>query len=135
MLAPPELAKIHPLGKSPVISVTGPGKDAKPIILAESGVMTEYLVDHFPEGAKLVPTKWEEGLEGQIGGETEAWMRYKYYLHYAEGSLMPNLVIGIVVSRKFCCFKKLLFKSACYVTNAVYRTQITTGSLPRPSHY
>lgn len=33
------------------------------------------------------------------GGETEAWLRYRYYLHYAEGSLMPLLVLAPVLSR------------------------------------
>lgn len=35
-----------------------------------------------------------------MGGETEEWLRYGYYLHYAEGSLMPYLVFALVVSRK-----------------------------------
>lgn len=39
-----------------------------------------------------------------MGGETEEWLRYGYYLHYAEGSLMPYLVFALVVSRKLPLF-------------------------------
>ncbi|XWW94792.1 hypothetical protein V2A60_002740 [Cordyceps javanica] len=98
-LAPPELAKVHPLGKSPVITITPPGADAKPIVLAESGWMTEYLCTHYPEGRRLVPERWQEGKENTIGGETEAYLRHQYYLHYAEGTLMPYLVMSLVIGR------------------------------------
>lgn len=74
-----------------------PGPDAKPIVIAESGAMTEYLVDHYGKGKNLEPKRWRDGMEGKVGGETEAWMRYRYYMHYAEGSLMPNLVLGLVI--------------------------------------
>lgn len=105
LLAPKELEQIHPLGKSPVIAIVPPGGDAsKPIVLAESGFMTQYLVDHVPEGKKLMPTKWQDGKEGVIGGETEEWLRYGYYMHYAEGSLMPYLVLALVLSREYFFF-------------------------------
>lgn len=93
MLAPPELKKIHPLGKSPLISVQAPGA-AEPIVLAESGLIIEYLVDHF--GPSLAPKRWQEGKEKQVQGETEEWLRYRYFLHYAEGSLMPYLVTALL---------------------------------------
>ncbi|KAM3514670.1 hypothetical protein MY11210_001641 [Beauveria gryllotalpidicola] len=98
-LAPPELEKVHPLGKSPVITITPVGADAKPIVLAESGWMTEYLCTHYPQGQRLVPKRWQEGKENTIGGETEAYMRHQYYLHYAEGTLMPYLVMSLVIGR------------------------------------
>lgn len=101
MLAPPELQKIHPLGKSPVVSVT-PVNGGEPIILAESGHITEYLTAHLPEGRRLLPRQWKDGLEGQVGGETEGWMRHQYYMHYCEGSFMPFLVMSLVIERKFC---------------------------------
>lgn len=81
--------------------MTPPGDGSKPIVLAESGLIMEYLVDHYPEGHKLVPKRWQDGKENTIGGETEAWLRYRYYMHYAEGSLMPILVFALVLSRKF----------------------------------
>lgn len=99
MLAPPELQKIHPLGKSPVIMVTPPPGGGEPVVLAESGYMTQFLVDHLPEGKKLMPQRWRDGMEGKVGGETEGWRRYQYYMHYCEGSLMPILVMCIVIGR------------------------------------
>ncbi|PNY25009.1 Glutathione S-transferase 1 [Tolypocladium capitatum] len=38
-------------------------------------------------------------MEGRVGGETEGWLRYQYFLHYAEDSLMPLLVMSPVISR------------------------------------
>jgi glutathione S-transferase len=97
-LAPPELEKIHPLGKSPIISVTPSGQ--QPIVLAESGFITSYLCEHSPEGKKLVPSRWKDGMEGQFGGETEGWLRHEYFLHYAEGTLMGPLVMTLLFNRK-----------------------------------
>lgn len=77
MLAPPELQKVHPLGKSPVIT------DGK-LTLAESGAIIEYLVERYGEGA-LAPA---------VG--TPERLRYRYWLHYAEGSLMSPLLMKLV---------------------------------------
>ncbi|KAK9610119.1 bifunctional glutathione transferase/peroxidase [Aspergillus fumigatus] len=77
MLAPKELKDIHPLGKSPVIRIETPGAP-KPLVLAESG-------------------RYAAGKEGQVDGETEEWMRYRYYMHYTEGSFMPFLVMQLVM--------------------------------------
>ncbi|MCJ1284827.1 hypothetical protein MMC26_004164 [Xylographa opegraphella] len=74
-LAPPELKKIHPLGKSPVISIEADGL-TKPLVLAESGVIVEYLIDHY--APHLAPKKWQAGMDGKVGGETEEWLRYSY---------------------------------------------------------
>ena len=99
-LAPPELENIHPLGKSPTLVVTPPGEGAKPIVLAESGFITQYLCDHYGQNNGLVPKKWKDGMEGKLGGETDDWMRFQYILHYCEGSLMPILVLTLILSRK-----------------------------------
>jgi glutathione S-transferase len=80
MLAPASLRAIHPLGKSPVIT----DGDAT---LAESGAIIEYLVDTYGQG-KLAP-----------GPGTSAHRLYRYFLHYAEGSLMPLLVMKLVFSK------------------------------------
>lgn len=77
MLAPPELMKVHPLGKSPVIT------DGK-LTVAESGAIIEYLVERYGEGA-LAPA---------VG--TPERLRYRYWLHYAEGSLMSPLLMKLV---------------------------------------
>lgn len=79
MLAPPELKAVHPLGKSPVIEDEGR-------IVSESGAIVEYLVEK--AGGKLgAPAKREEVL------------RYRHFLHYAEGSMMPPLFAMLVVNR------------------------------------
>ncbi|KAL9607406.1 MAG: hypothetical protein Q9167_007677, partial [Letrouitia subvulpina] len=93
-LAPSELKNVHPTGKSPIITIQAEGK-AEPLVLAESGLITEYLVDHF--GPHLAPSRYQDGNEGQVQGETEEWMRYRYYMHSAEGSLMAFLMIALVL--------------------------------------
>ncbi|WP_375456190.1 glutathione S-transferase [uncultured Methylobacterium sp.] len=79
MLAPPELRAIHPLGKSPVIT----DGDA---VIAESGAIVEHLTGR-GDGA-LVPAPG-----------TAAHRRYTYWLHYAEGSAMPPLLLKLVFAR------------------------------------
>lgn len=80
MLAPPELRQVHPLGKSPVIS------DGRTVV-AESGAIVEYLVNHAGEG-RLAPA---EGTPDRL--------RYTYFLHYAEGSAMPPLLMKLVFDK------------------------------------
>ena len=77
MLAPPELKKVHPLGKSPVIT------DGDEVI-AESGAILEYLVERHGEGRFVPPVGTPEHL------------RYRYWMHYAEGSLMSPLLMKLV---------------------------------------
>ncbi|KAL1296711.1 hypothetical protein AAFC00_000185 [Neodothiora populina] len=91
--ADPELKKIHPLGKSPVVGIQPPGA-AQPIILAESGLITEYFTEHF--APHLAPKRYAEGGKEGPGLETESWFRYRYYMHYAEGSLMPPMVTNLI---------------------------------------
>lgn len=80
MLAPPELTQVHPLGKSPVISDGA-------ITVAESGAIMEYLVDVHGRG-RLRP----------MPGTLEQ-RRYTYWLHFAEGSLMPPLLMRLVFDK------------------------------------
>ncbi|MCJ1280085.1 hypothetical protein MMC21_007910 [Puttea exsequens] len=94
MLAPPELKEIHPLGKSPVVSIEIESNKAKPLVLAESASIIEYLIDHF--GPHLAPKRYQAGKDGELGGEMDDWIRYRYFMHYAEGSLMPLLVISLL---------------------------------------
>jgi len=102
-VAPPELKQVHPLGKSPVVEIQVPGR-SEPIILAESALIIEYICEYW--GKHLVPSRWKDGQSGCIGQESEAWMRYKYYMNYGEGSLMPFLVMKLVIGSK--CFCSLL---------------------------
>ena len=80
MLAPPALRAVHPLGKSPVIV-----DDA--VTLAESGAIIEYLVEKNPASA-MAPAR----------GSAE-WVRYLYWLHFAEGTAMPPLLLKFVLDR------------------------------------
>jgi len=80
MLAPPALLAVHPLGKSPVITDGG-------LTIAESGAIVEYLVDKYGNGRLAPPRGTPERL------------RYVYWLHYAEGSAMPPLLLKLVFDR------------------------------------
>ena len=80
MLAPPELKAVHPLGKSPVISEGA-------ATVAESGAIIEYLLDRAGDSA-LRPAP----------GTPEA-LRYRYWLHYAEGSAMTPVLLKLIFSR------------------------------------
>ena len=80
MLAPPALRAVHPLGKSPVI-VDGD------VTLAESGAIIEYLVEKNPASA-MAPARG-----------TAEWVRYLYWLHFAEGSAMPPLLLKLILDR------------------------------------
>jgi len=79
MLAPPTLMKIHPLGKSPVI-IDGDRT------ITESGAIIEYLVETY--GPQLAPAPG-----------TPERLRYTYWMHYAEGSAMPLLLLKLVFQR------------------------------------
>jgi glutathione S-transferase len=80
MLAPPELRAVHPLGKSPVISDGG-------LTLAESGAIIEFLSDRYGAG-RLAPAF----------GSPER-VTYLYWLHFAEGSAMPPLLLKLLFDR------------------------------------
>ncbi|KAK4098910.1 hypothetical protein N658DRAFT_431085 [Parathielavia hyrcaniae] len=101
MQAPPEMRKVHPLGKSPVVTLSFPNPadpaKQKEVVLAESGVIAQYLTEHFSHGRTLLPKRYHDGQEGQVGGETDAWLRYQYFLQYPEGSLMPQVLVGLIL--------------------------------------
>ncbi len=63
MLADPKLKKIHPLGKAPVVEIESPAT-SQPLVLAESGAIVEYLLDHC--GKWLIPDRYQEGKQDQI---------------------------------------------------------------------
>ena len=80
MLAPPELKQVHPLGKSPVL-VDGNAT------IAESGAIVEYLLDTYAEGRLRPPP-----------GTADRRL-FTYWLHYAEGSAMPPLLLTLIFGR------------------------------------
>jgi glutathione S-transferase len=80
MLAPPELRQVHPLGKSPVIT------DGD-VTVAESGAIIDYLMERYGNG-RLAPA----------AGSPEA-LRQRYWMHFAEGSAMPPLLLKLIFER------------------------------------
>jgi len=79
-LAPLDMLKIHPLGKAPIIS------DGE-LSVAESGAIIEYLVNKYDDGRLRPP-------EG-----TPERMDYTYWMHYAEGTFMPLMIVSLIMSR------------------------------------
>ncbi len=79
-LAPPELKEIHPLGKAPVIVDNG-------VTVAESGAIIEYLVHTYDDG-RLHPA-----------AGTPEWRTYIYWMHYAEGTFMPLMIVSLILAR------------------------------------
>jgi glutathione S-transferase len=82
-LAPPALAKVHPLGKSPVIT-------DGPLTIAESGAIIEYLVERYGDG-RLRPAN--------LAADSAELLDYRYFLHFAEGSAMPPLVMKLIFGK------------------------------------
>ncbi|MBL8522425.1 MAG: glutathione S-transferase family protein [Betaproteobacteria bacterium] len=80
MLAPPSLKAIHPLGKSPVI-------EDGDLVLAESGAILEYLAGKYG-GGRFTPA-----------AGTAEHIRYLHWMHFAEGSAMPLLVLKLYLTR------------------------------------
>ena len=77
MLAPPELKAVHPLGKSPVITDNGR-------TIAETGAIITYIIDTYANG-RLVPARGADD-----------YLRFTYWLHYAEGSAMTPLLLKLI---------------------------------------
>ena len=80
MLAPDELKAVHPLGKSPVITDGG-------LVVAESGAIIEYLGRKYGKDSLTPRTN------------SKAYQPYVYWLHFAEGSLMPPLLMNLVFEK------------------------------------
>ncbi len=83
-LAPPALRAVHPLGKSPVLQDEG-------LVLAESAAILDYLADRYDGARQLSPAPQP--------AQAPERMRYRYWLHYAEGSAMPPLLMALVFGR------------------------------------
>ncbi|WP_127716324.1 glutathione S-transferase [Halobacteriovorax sp. HLS] len=79
-LAPEELKQVHPLGKSPVITVDD-------IVIAESGAIIEFLIREY-------------GKDGfKESSDKKLKQKLSYWLHFAEGSLMPPFVMKLVFDK------------------------------------
>ncbi|MDO4441885.1 MAG: glutathione S-transferase [Moraxella sp.] len=80
-LAPKSMAKIHPMGKAPVLV-----DDERGRVLAESGFIIEYLLRYYDKEQKFSP-------------DETAWEDYAFWLHFAESSMMPPLVMDLVMTK------------------------------------
>ena len=86
LLGPESLSKVHPLGKSPVITDDNSGEK---ILIAESGAIIEYLLMNYGKNSSLITPK--------TGTQEER--DYRYWLHFSEGSLMPPLLLRLIFDR------------------------------------
>jgi glutathione S-transferase len=82
-LAPPELKQVHPLGKSPLIT------DGD-LVVAESGAILEYLAERYDSQGK------GETARLLAARGTPEHLQLRYWMHFAEGSLMNWLVMKLV---------------------------------------
>lgn len=110
MLAPQELKDIHPLGKAPVITDENGAH-------AESGAIIEYILENYG-GDQLIPKKQD----------SSAYNKYKFFMHYAEGSVMPVLVMSLIfstINSKMPFFMKPVFSLIDQQVRANYITPTT----------
>ena len=111
-LAPPALRAIHPLGKSPVI------QDGD-LTLAESGAIIEYLVERYGAG-RLVPQR----------GSNE-YVRYLYWMHFAEGTIMLHMVARLYLIRVGEAAKAMLARVEAMIGDEL---DLVEGELGRSAH-
>lgn len=81
-LAPKSLKKIHPLGQAPIL------EDGSRI-LVESGFIIEYLLKQYDTAHLFKPTE----------DDNAAWENYTFWMHFAEASVMPLLVMRLVFTK------------------------------------
>jgi glutathione S-transferase len=111
-LAPASLQKVHPLGKSPVIEVDG-------LMLAESGAILEYLA--------------ERGAKSRLAPErgTPERLRYTYWMHFAEGSAMPPLLLKLIFDRIETTRMPFFAKPIAKAISAKVKSSFITPNLTR----
>lgn len=80
-LAPRELMSIHSMGKAPILV-----DEVRDRTLVESGFIIEYLLRHYDMDGRLSPTD-------------DTWEDYAFWLHFAESSMMPPLVMRLVMTK------------------------------------
>jgi glutathione S-transferase len=110
MLAPPELRQVHALGKSPVISDGA-------VTVAESGAIIEYLIERHADG-RLKPR----------AGSDEA-LRWTYWLHFAEGSAMPPLLMKLVFDKVASAPMPFFVKPIARAISAKVMAMVVTPNL------
>lgn len=98
--APDELKKIHPLGKAPILT------DGD-LTIAESALILDYLQEKYDVNRQFKPQNFEHLIQ------------YNYWMHYAEGSLMPLLVMKLVLNQASGKFPPVIQPVANEVVNGV----------------
>jgi len=104
-LAPLELKKVHPLGKAPIVSMDD-------LVLAESGAIMETLLERFGEG-RLKPAFNSPDM-----------IRYRYWMHAAEGSLMPVLLLKLIFTKMESALPWFLRPIARAISGKVHQSYI-----------
>lgn len=112
MLAPETLREVHPLGKSPVIT------DGD-LTVAESGAIIEYLLDQYGNGRLKPP----QGTPEQ--------RRFTYWLHFAEGSAMPPLLLKLIFDRVESAPLPFFVKPVARMISAKVKATVVTPNLER----
>jgi len=112
MLAPPELREVHPLGKSPVIT------DGE-VTVAESGAILEYLVERYDDG-RLAPARG-----------TPERLRWTYWMHFAEGSAMPPLLIKLICDKVAAAPMPFFAKPIARMISAKVKAMMVEPNLKR----
>lgn len=106
-LAPSQLKEIHPSGKAPILVV-----DDRPLV--ESGFIIEYVLKHYDTEHTLKPSEDNDA----------AWENYTFWMHFAEASAMPPLVMRLV-------FAKIVDKSPMLIkpVSKMIRKQVEDGMI------
>lgn len=81
-LAPERLERVHPMGKAPILIDNNK-------TLIESGFIIEYLLKHYDSAQALKPKDEDES----------AWEKYTFWMHFAEASAMPPLVMRLIFTK------------------------------------
>ena len=85
-------------------------------LAGSAGAITEYLVDKYGNGRLIPPSGTKERLS------------YKYWLHYAEGSAMPLVVLTLVFSKLRSQAPFFIRPLAALLSNAVMSGYVTPNT-------
>ena len=92
-LAPKSLEQIHPMGKAPILIDDSLPKGEQ--VLAESALILSYLLKAYDSEARFYPAAADQKTQAT----DKAWRDYTFWMHFAEGSLMPPLVMGLILDK------------------------------------
>lgn len=108
--APDSLKAVHPLGHAPILEV-----DGRPLV--ESGFIIEYLIKHYDKEQQFKPADDNE----------LAWENYIFWLHFAEASVMPPLVMRLVFTKVVQQSPMLIKPVSKKIQSQVEKTMISSS--------